>query len=230
LPSNNPNLPNDLYVGGVPGYENVPADQQPVFRRGRPEDAQEAAALVYAAGPEEFRFVLSISHHQQALEFLEWVWAEGGQFGYDDHLCIDVGGKVVAVGTARTAASTRKLFFKSMRQIFSFYTFPAALKVSWNGLRTESNVPPAQPGQRYIADIAVSPKFRGQGLAQALVSRLMTFFPDENLTSTLHVNVENGNARRLYERLGFEEAELCTSTLRSNFGHIGGHWKMEVKL
>jgi ribosomal protein S18 acetylase RimI-like enzyme len=219
----------DLYSGTVPGYEEVPAEHRPTFRRGKPEDAKEAAALIYAAGPSEFRFVLSITHEEQALEFLAWAWTQGGQFGYDEHLCMDVGGKVIGMGTARTTATTRGFFFSSMRQIFSYYSFGNALKVSWNGLRTEHHMPPAQRGERYIADIAISPQHRGQGLAYAMVSRLMTFFPDQDLVSTLHVNTENVGAKRVYIRLGFNDIARCSSKMRSQFGHIGDHWKMEAR-
>jgi ribosomal protein S18 acetylase RimI-like enzyme len=229
LSANNQNLLNDLYVGVVPGYESVTAEHQPRFRRGKPEDAKQAAALIYAAGPAEFRYVFSISHYQQAIEFLEWAWVQGGQFGYDEHLCIEVNGKVIGMGIARNSATARRLFFKSIYQIFSFYGFFQALKVSVNGLRAEHSVPPAQRGQRYIADIAVSPEHRGQGLAYAMVDRLMKFFPEQDLVSTLHVNTQNDGAKRVYTRLGFEDAELCTSKHRSEFGHIGDHWKMEVR-
>lgn len=219
---------NPVFSGPVPGYEQTAENLQPRFRKGRIEDGDAAAALIYAAGPSEFRFVFSITHHDQALEFLQWAWAQGGQFGYDEHLCIDVDGKIIATGIARTSASTRRLFFKSLKQIFAFYSFGQALKVCWNGLRAEHNVPPAQPGQRYIADIAVAPEHRGQGLAHALVTRLITFFPEQNLVTTLHVNANNHGAKRVYTHLGFEDVELCRSALKREYGEIGEHWKMEI--
>jgi [ribosomal protein S18]-alanine N-acetyltransferase len=57
----------------------------------------------------------------------------------------------------------------------------------------------------HVMNVAVAPSFRRRGVAQALLERLFEVTAsDPRRGYTLEVRVSNGDAIRLYERLGFE--------------------------
>lgn len=58
-------------------------------------------------------------------------------------------------------------------------------------------------GEVYINNIAVSEKFRRQGVGKALLSEFVSQLRDNDFI-TLEVRVSNAPARSLYEKLGFE--------------------------
>ncbi len=57
-----------------------------------------------------------------------------------------------------------------------------------------------------IMDLTVLPAFRGRGIGTTLLSSLGTESDTNGVPLTIHVE-RNNPARRLYERLGFEEAQ-----------------------
>ena len=57
-----------------------------------------------------------------------------------------------------------------------------------------------------LEDLWVAPEHRGQGMARAVLADLLDWAGSRGaLTTWLHVEVDNGAARRLYEGLGFTE-------------------------
>ena len=57
-----------------------------------------------------------------------------------------------------------------------------------------------------MMNIAVTPQYRRQGVAQALVEALVAHLKErENISLTLEVRVSNAPAIALYNKLGFEQ-------------------------
>ena len=65
---------------------------------------------------------------------------------------------------------------------------------------------------REISGVCTDPDYRGQGLAQSLVSTLICRQMERGKTPLLHVRVENVDAYRLYQRMGFRDH--CRQTVR----------------
>jgi ribosomal protein S18 acetylase RimI-like enzyme len=65
---------------------------------------------------------------------------------------------------------------------------------------------------REISGVCTDPDHRGQGMAQSLVRTLVRRQIERHETPLLHVRVENVNAFRLYERMGFRDH--CRRTVR----------------
>lgn len=60
-----------------------------------------------------------------------------------------------------------------------------------------------------ITNVAIREQSRGQGAAFAMLAELMRRGEERGITAfTLEVRVSNGAARRLYEKLGFEEVGI----------------------
>ena len=57
-----------------------------------------------------------------------------------------------------------------------------------------------------MMNIAVTPQYRRQGVAQALVEALVAHLKErENISLTLEVRVSNDPAIRLYTKMGFQQ-------------------------
>jgi ribosomal protein S18 acetylase RimI-like enzyme len=65
----------------------------------------------------------------------------------------------------------------------------------------------AAGGEGWVTKLGVRPRWRGRGLAAALLSRTLHDLRSEGLCyATLEVGADNPTARRVYERLGFRVA------------------------
>lgn len=65
---------------------------------------------------------------------------------------------------------------------------------------------------REISGVCTDPDYRGQGLAQSLMGTLIRRQMERRETPLLHVRVENVDAYRLYQRMGFRDH--CRQTVR----------------
>lgn len=61
-----------------------------------------------------------------------------------------------------------------------------------------------EPDELYIDSLAVYPKYRGKGIATALLHAAIAKARDEKLPAALLVDIANPNAERLYRSVGFE--------------------------
>lgn len=71
-------------------------------------------------------------------------------------------------------------------------------------------------GETDMMNVAVHPDYRRRGIAEALVTALVEELKKrESLCLTLEVRVSNASARRLYDKLGFEQIGLRRNYYRS---------------
>jgi mycothiol synthase len=73
-------------------------------------------------------------------------------------------------------------------------------------------------GLSWIAQMGIRPSWRRQGLGAALLCEVMRRFRGDGLRwAGLEVNVDNGNALRLYRRVGFERLRTRSSYQKAAF-------------
>lgn len=65
----------------------------------------------------------------------------------------------------------------------------------------------AFPDELRVVDVSLIPDYRAQGIGTALLRAAYAQGRDRGVPVTIHVEVFNVNARRLYERLGFVEVK-----------------------
>jgi len=69
------------------------------------------------------------------------------------------------------------------------------------------------PGLAELSGVSTWPEFRGQGLAAALIRRVVRGFLERGDTPFLHCYAANAGAVALYEKLGFRVRERLTFTI-----------------
>ena len=201
------------------------------FRPARPEDADAAAPLIYASGPDQFDYVFCATHASQSLEFLRFAFASGrGRFAWRNTTVACIDDRVVGVGTAYGAETNVRYFFEDGWLIARYYG-ACAPGVMIRGLRAEGVIIPPKRSEWMIAHLAMAPEERGHGIGARMIHHLMERGRVARLPSAvLDVSVENARAEALYRRVGFNVVVERESKLKSAFGRLMNHRRMAIPL
>ncbi len=178
----------------VPGLDIRPA---------RPDDRGDIAGLMYSAGPELYDFLYR-TERVTAPAFIAYEFASGRGFcGYRNLTVAVLDGEVVATGSfydgRRQGALMRGTVFNALR----FFRLGEVVPMLLRSGQIDSIVTHPAKDELYLANFAVSPSRRGQGIGDAMVQyQLARARASGYRVFSLDVAVTNPRAEALYRRLG----------------------------
>lgn len=201
------------------------------LRQARPEDALAVPPLIYSSGPEAFDFVFNLGDKLGPREFISRTFREEtAEFGYGTHIVAESEGRIVAAGAAWSGGNNVAWTVHIARQIIAQYGMSAG-GVMIRGLRLERLVKPPTKTMQYIGHLGVDSSIQSQGIGTAMVERFVEEGRRQGkATAELDVAVNNPNAQRLYERLGFEVAEELESALSRKGTNVPNMRRMVLPL
>lgn len=201
------------------------------LRQAKPSDVDRAIPLIYSSGPDAFSYVFAHATKGDAQAFLGRAFVDGGgTFGYRNHTVAESDGEVVGIGATFSGDGALSTTAVVATQIFKAYG-TAAAGIIGRGLRIERLMPPPKKSVQYIAHLGVNPANQGQGIGTQLIHRFLAQGrQDGKKTAELDVSVENPDAERLYERLGFTVTKRRDSTLANQYGSVVDHRRMALEL
>jgi ribosomal protein S18 acetylase RimI-like enzyme len=188
------------------------ARRQAQGRPARPDDAGNAAPLVFDSGKQEFGFLFGVPP-PECIAFLRAAFASThGRFSWRRHwVSTTEGDTAVAIlgahGSSSTLSDNLCFAWMSLR-IFGLRRTIGVLK---RGLILESELAPPRRGETLLAHCATHEDARSRGVFSALLNAAQTnstppLIPrSEGLV--LDVLVSNDRAAQLYRRLGFVALE-----------------------
>jgi ribosomal protein S18 acetylase RimI-like enzyme len=203
------------------------------IRRARPDDVAQATPLIFSSGPDAFNFVFSHRTRVHAENFIAHAFTcDRGEFSWRYFWIVEVDGEVVGTASGYTGEDARHFLGPAIRQILHCNGLIAGAQVIRRGLKIEKIiVPPQNPDEFYIGNVAIAEPLRGKGLG----NRLFKFLHEEGRRRgadrcLLDVSAENPRAEALYARLGYRVTKVNRSTLANAAGRVADHRRMEIAL
>jgi ribosomal protein S18 acetylase RimI-like enzyme len=203
------------------------------IRPARPEDAAQAAPLIFSAGPNAFNFVFSHRTRLDAQGFIAHAFkSDRGEFSWRYHRVAELEGEVVGTAVGYTGAMAMDFLWPAVRHIFHCYGVVGAARVIRRGLQVEKIiVPPSRAELFYIGNVAVLPALRGRGIGRQIMEHMQA----EGLKlgaslCALDVSAENPRAQALYTQMGYRVVKENPSTLQNEAGRVATHRRMELEL
>ena len=165
-----------------------------MIRKAKPEDVNVIVELMMLAmGDLPYKFVAA-EDKQKAFALLKlFVLQEGNQYSLDNTFVDEQDGKVVGAINAYDGGqieNLRKPFFHYLREHFHNGNFEMELE--------------SESGEFYIDTVAVDPKQQGKGIGKNLIIEVINHAKSLNFHK-VGLLVSNPDAKRLYEKLGFEK-------------------------
>lgn len=204
------------------------------FRQCTVADLEDALPLMYAAGPETWRYVFAEDSAEQAMAFLRYAFPRSGsEFSYDQHTAgvlthRDGREQLVAVMGLWSADKNLNYSWKAVRLIFGFYGFFKGLKVLRRGLQIERVMQPPKRGCLYLHNFGVSAEMRGKGFGQQALDYAKQQAREKGFRAlSLDVAEDNPRARALYLGQGFQSCAQRKADKQGRFGRMQSMEYME---
>jgi ribosomal protein S18 acetylase RimI-like enzyme len=197
------------------------------FRPARPEDAGVAAALMHDTMASLGMYVFGQPGPEETVRFLERIFPmEGHRFSAGFTTLAEISGRTVgllqAIPGDRLVAVTIELLH-AVRRAFGWRT---AFGLIRRGLPLAGE-PDAENGEYYIECLSVAPEFRNRGIGRSLLQEAEVQARQQGFqVCSLGVLLENGAARRLYERVGYRVERKVISRLTAPAAGYAGFYRM----
>ncbi len=207
-------------------------NSQITIRPAGPLDVEALIPLVHSSGYSEFDFVFVDRKEQKTADFLRFsLQDEQGEHGWGHHVVAVHDDQVVGAGACYDGTQARGHTLDALRKIFGHYGLWRGPGVIRRGLQIERVVRPPRGDLHYIGHLGVTKDWRGRGVGTQLVEFLLNEGrARKSPRAALDVSIENPQAQALYERLGFEVTGETEANLKSAFGRVVAHRRMEIEL
>lgn len=194
------------------------------IRPARPDDARQAARLIYSTGPEAFN--LAYGSQDRALSIIARLFAQEGNIASFRYASVaERQGQMVGIFVLhdktiirRSQARTGLELLKLVGPLFILFRLPLYRHQS------AANPEPAQ-GELFVADVAVAPEARGRGVGMMLMAEAERVAREGKYTGiSLGVRADNLPAVNLYRKMGFEITDfLKDEWLKNRYGFPGAY-------
>ena len=98
-----------------------------IFRSAVVADIEAAVPLIFASGRAAFRYVFSVDHEKQALDFLAYSFNRGDGEFCDNHRVTQLNGEVLAIGDWWHSGNNLQFMLSVMRHVVAFYGLAKAI-------------------------------------------------------------------------------------------------------
>jgi len=169
------------------------------------KDSQTMAELIYSSGPKAFDYVFSKEGKRQLTRsYLRHAFERGiGQYSYKNHCVVRQGGEVVGSMFNYDVRSLSRMHLSTVMSVCGFFRWGIFGVAKRSGVIDEVIKRPAHD-VLVVAHLAVAPQAQGLGVGSQMIEFARKQAEENGYSGlALDVSVENPNAQRLYERLGF---------------------------
>jgi len=147
-----------------------------------------------------------------------------GRFGYNDAYIAELEDKPVGLLIVVRGADVNRLNLKTIPHLTAVLGFTKAIGFIWRAV-TLPGGREAENDELYIANLGIIPSMQGRSLGSQLLAYAEKLAREYNLKKcSLIVGWHNTNARRLYERIGYQIVE----TVQDEIGHQGYYRMVKV--
>lgn len=176
-----------------------------ILRAATPDDAADGGGLLLSSVGEFGNKMFGAGNAFRAQANLARLFAyPDGRFSYRLSTLYEEEGQVAGLLLCFPGAALETLSAPMLRQFRQIYPVREMLRMLWLGWPLAFTGKEADSDEFYIAHLAVSLNFRRRGIGQVLLDHAEVLARKAGLRRcSLNVDLDNGSARRLYERQGY---------------------------
>lgn len=164
-----------------------------LIRKAKKQENKEIASLLLLAMEDIVYTFINEENREKALAFLEhFIAQENNQYSYENIWVLEMDGQIAGAIDVYDGGKLDELREPIIQYLKEKYN---------NEISPEDET---EAGEWYLDTLGVNPNFQGKGIGSSLINYIIENISSEkNKAVGLLVDLDNPNAKRLYERLGF---------------------------
>lgn len=185
------------------------SEQTIVIRPALPGDAPTAAQLLYQTMGHLSDYIFGSEPRRTVIETITTLFCSPGKnrLSYRYAWILELEGIPAGILVSYPGVDVIRLDLGTGLFLASWFSLPSLARLAWRAMSIPGKE--ALPGEYYLSNVSVLPGFQGRGLG----SRLLAFAEEQARglqisRCSLCVDMDNPNARRLYERTGYHVSHV----------------------
>jgi ribosomal protein S18 acetylase RimI-like enzyme len=199
-------------------------------RPAQPEDASLASRLIFDTFPKMAAFIIGLGDDRRARKILKKIFGtQGHRLSYEfaEMICQD--GNVIGMFIAYPGHDLNRLGWRMARLILKEYRFAEKIKVIQRGLSLIF-IQEAAYDEYLLSNLGMKKSARNRGIG----TQVMPYIEEKARQAGFHklalmVDIDNGDAKRFYERHGFAVKAIHLES-NSRVKHLGPGYFLMVKM
>lgn len=203
--------------------------QKITYRPAQPDNARQAAQLIFETFPKMATYVIGLGDARRAKKILTEIFAEAGhRFSYQFTELVYQGGEVVGMFIAYPGQGLTKKGWHLAKALLKHYTITEKITLILRSLPLIF-IQEAAADEYLLSNLAVKKGQRSQGIgAQILKQVEAQALQAEYRRLALMVDIDNPDARRFYQEHGFKVKALHLEADK-RVKHLGPGYQRMVK-
>lgn len=190
-----------------------------------------AAALIYETTGTLGDYLFGQSNRADTVRTLAVLFREPDHLlSFQSSTLAEAGGEIIGIAQALPGADLWKANIRLAQACAKCLGFGAAIRLAWRGLPLIFE-PDAEAGEFYVETLAVAPGHRNRGIGRVLLEDAERRARDLKFpVCSLSVMLQNTDALRFYQRVGYRVDRKVTTRLRAAGVQYNGFYRMVKRL
>jgi len=194
------------------------------IRPARPDDANFAASMIYLSLDSLADHLFDQKKEDIEKSLKKLFIRNAGRFGYMDAFVAEFEGKPVGLLLASRGSDLNQRNFETIPHLIAVLDLIKAIGFIWRTFTLPGGAE-AEDNELYIANLGIIPSMQGRSFGSQLLAYAEGLARKYNLMKcSLIVGWHNTDARRLYERIGYQVVE----TVQDDAQHRGYYRMVKV--
>jgi ribosomal protein S18 acetylase RimI-like enzyme len=194
-------------------------------------ESDDCTKLIYISGPNLLSFIYN-EKEPKIYELLKTFYKNpGNTFSKENIIIEEENGKIRGLVLAHPVSNLKQFMINELKCIKntkkSLFNFLITLFKMLSRLKLVLYYPRLRNDEFFICNLAVFKDYRGMGIATKLLEKTEKMAMEKGLNKlSLYVEIDNSNAKRVYEKFGFLEANKAVFPKKYNKYNLLGFIKM----
>ena len=199
------------------------------LRKPYDNESDDCAKLIYISGPHIYSYSF-VAGEPKIYELFKLLYNKpGNMYSKENAIVEEENGRIRGLLITYPTIDMKKMVIKMLKNIkgmlmiSGFFNF---VKMVFR-LRLNKYLPGTENDEFFISNLAVFEEYRGKGIAIKLLEKAAEMAMEKGLDKlSLYVETDNSHAKRVYEKLGFQEVKKVILPKRYNKHNLFGFYKM----